>query len=235
MDRARRTAWLDGSLGLARGGGGTDKRFSAGVTKQLRARAAEAWRQYGYYAALAALLCVVGIASAHYRSRTSAQDGIQAIAQRAPSPAPLEFVAATPQPKKTEFRPPVSGEAAQGFAPDRLVWSATLSQWQTHPGTDFLCEAGEAVCAIADGTVIDAYEDALLGGVVEIDHGDGFTALYASLGNNRAVKAGERVRVGDIIGAAGNSAACEASLGAHVHLELRKDGAPVDFQDYVGE
>ena len=194
----------------------------------------EGLRRYGYYAALAALLCAVGIASAQYRNRNG-QEGVQAIAQRAATTAPTATASPAPQPKKPAFSAPVAGGTGLGFAPDRLVWNDTLGQWQTHPGVDFQCQAGEAVCAIADGTVTDAYENALWGGVVEIDHGDGFTAKYASLGNARMVKAGDRVRRGDVIGAAGDTAVCEASAGAHLHLELRKDGKAVDFGEYCGD
>ena len=142
---------------------------------------------------------------------------------------PTSSVAAQPEAAdaQMEFVLPVQGVVAQEFSPNTLVWSDTLNQWQTHGGVDIACQAGEAVCAAADGTVTDAYEDALFGYVVEIDHGNGLVARYCGLGKGSTAAVGDKVKINDRIGNLG-SVPVESADEVHLHFEMRQDGTAVD-------
>ena len=76
------------------------------------------------------------------------------------------------------------------------MWSETLGQWQTHPAIDIAAEAGEAVCACAEGVVSDAWEDALWGKVIQIEHPEGYVSTYANLSTLKLVKVGDAVTAG---------------------------------------
>ena len=188
----------------------------------------------GYYAALIALLAVLGSASYAYRPGGEAE--------RAERPAPTPAVRAaaalptpmpTPEPMKWVW--PLEGDIVGAFAPETTVWSATLSQWQTHDGVDIAGSPGEAVYACADGVVTDAWKDALWGNVVRVEHADGSVATYAGLNTLNMVSAGDAVKAGDIVGAVGNSAVCESDMPWHLHFALERDGVPVDFAQMMAD
>ena len=217
---------------------------------RLRANAARVWRWLqalgrgirlvwsaaGYYVALALLLILLGSAAYAYRQRPR-QNVRAALPTALP---PIEdpgtpawsgealFPTPTPEPTPRPFalNKPVPGEVLQDYSGDAPLWSATLGQWQTHRAVDFQAELGEAVCAAEAGVVAGAYRDPLLGNVVELQHENGWVTRYASLNTMALVEIGQSVQKGDIIGAAGDSAAAEADLGAHVHFELLIDGVP---------
>ncbi|MET0321529.1 MAG: M23 family metallopeptidase, partial [Duganella sp.] len=96
-----------------------------------------------------------------------------------------------------------------------------------HPGVDLAAPRGTPVHAAAAGTVTAAgalaENDGRYGTTVIVDTGAG-QALYAHL-NSVAVKPGDRVAVGQVIGAVG---ATGAATGPHLHFELRRGGQAVD-------
>jgi murein DD-endopeptidase MepM/ murein hydrolase activator NlpD len=74
---------------------------------------------------------------------------------------------------------------------------------QPHYGVDIAAPAGSPVVATTDGTVVLAERDLYYtGGTVIIDHGLGLTAAYLHM-QSVLVKAGQRVRQGERIGAVG--------------------------------
>lgn len=102
-----------------------------------------------------------------------------------------------------------------------------------HEGMDFSAPIGTPVYATGDGTVKSAGRSmAGYGNLVEIDHGFNYVTRYAHL-NDMTVKAGQKVKRGDLIGHVGNTG---KSTGAHLHYEVLLKGAhqnPVNyyFQD----
>jgi murein DD-endopeptidase MepM/ murein hydrolase activator NlpD len=62
------------------------------------------------------------------------------------------------------------------------------------------------------------------GNIVLVDLGGGFEALYAHL-ESEAVKPGEPVSTGQLLGEAGCTGWC---TGTHLHFELREDGVAID-------
>ena len=100
-----------------------------------------------------------------------------------------------------------------------------------HDGIDFIADAGTPVLAAAAGEVVTADFDPKYGYHVIIQHEGGYTTLYAHLAELR-VAAGDTAEAGTEIGTVGNTG---QSTGPHLHLELRKDGQPVDPADYWAE
>ena len=189
-----------------------------------------------WYAALAALLALLGSASHAYRSRSAelepiptpepkAAAAIQAARTAAPEPTPAPAV----------WMWPLEGEIIGDYAQDTTAWSATLGQWQTHPAVDIAGNPGEAVRACSDGTVADAWQDSLWGNVISIEHPDGRVSTYANLNTLNLVQPGQRVAAGDIISAVGKSAACESSMPWHLHFSVEKDGLPIDPRSLMPE
>ena len=98
-----------------------------------------------------------------------------------------------------------------------------------HEGIDIAAQTGTPVTAPADGLVIKAGFGTGYGNLVEISHGYGIKTAYAH--NSRLnVKAGQRVRRGDIIAYVGDSG---SSTGPHLHYEVRLNGLPVNPTKYM--
>lgn len=99
-----------------------------------------------------------------------------------------------------------------------------------HEGIDFVPGNGAPIQAIADGTVRIATEQGAAYGVtVYIDHvidGSVITSHYSHMQyGSLQVKAGDKVKVGDIVGKTGNTG---RSYGAHLHFELIVNGTTID-------
>lgn len=102
-----------------------------------------------------------------------------------------------------------------------------------HNGMDFSAQIGTPVYATGDGTIIRAdNRSSGFGNHIRIDHGYGYTTVYAHL-NEYNVRKGQKVKRGEVIGFVGNTG---RSRGPHLHYEvwLNKDKLnPVNF--YYGE
>ena len=100
-----------------------------------------------------------------------------------------------------------------------------------HRGIDFAGKIGTELMAVAPGRVISAGERVGYGLTVEIDHGLGFTTLYAHL-SKATVARGDWVRPGTIVGLGGSSG---RSTGPHLHYEIRYKGNPFNPSKFVKE
>lgn len=100
-----------------------------------------------------------------------------------------------------------------------------------HRGIDFAGKIGTELMTVAPGRVVSAGERVGYGTTVEIDHGLGFTTLYAHL-SQILVSRGDWVRPGTVIGLAGSSG---RSTGPHLHYEIRYKGAPFDPTKFIKE
>lgn len=123
---------------------------------------------------------------------------------------------------------PVAGKVSSGFGMRRHPQNGRMI---FHSGIDLSAPRGVPVHATADGIVSFADWSKGSGKVVVIEHGKGFTTVYAH--NSRIdVKAGETVKRGDTIaltGASGNA------TGPHVHYEVWKDGRFVNPASFISD
>lgn len=95
-----------------------------------------------------------------------------------------------------------------------------------HPGIDFAGNEGDSVYASDGGVVIKASGgwNGGYGNVIMIDHCNGYVTVYAHLSSFN-VSAGTRVGRGSVIGYVGNTG---NSFGAHLHFEVRLNGAHIN-------
>ena len=100
-----------------------------------------------------------------------------------------------------------------------------------HRGIDFAGKIGTELMAVAPGRVVSAGERVGYGTTVEIDHGLGFTTLYAHL-SQILVSRGDWVRPGTVLEKSGSSG---RSTGPHLHYEIRYKGAPFDPTKFIKE
>ncbi|MGI5857119.1 MAG: peptidoglycan DD-metalloendopeptidase family protein [Candidatus Merdivicinus sp.] len=126
------------------------------------------------------------------------------------------------------FMMPVSGDILNPFSNGELVKSKTLKEWRTHDGIDIKAAEGTPVKSLHDGKVTDIREDPKWGVTIEIEYPDGITAIFSGLASDVKVKKGQQVKMGDVIGAVGNTSIVEASEEMHLHLGMKKDGEWID-------
>jgi len=103
-----------------------------------------------------------------------------------------------------------------------------LKYRRMHNGIDFSATTGTPIYATGNGKVIYAQWNSGFGKLVEIDHGYGYVTRYAHM-NEFAVKRGQEVKRGDLIGYVGSTG---LSAAPHVHYEILKDGKNVDPTSY---
>jgi murein DD-endopeptidase MepM/ murein hydrolase activator NlpD len=101
----------------------------------------------------------------------------------------------------------------------------------SHLGIDIAANQGDPIYAAAAGVVTMAQggDNYGYGNVVQIDHGNGFVSLYAHLSQIN-VSVCQIVGQGAVIGLAG---ATGNAFGAHLHFEIRINGANVNPHQYV--
>jgi murein DD-endopeptidase MepM/ murein hydrolase activator NlpD len=122
-----------------------------------------------------------------------------------------------------------------------LTRTASGFGWRIHPyykiskfhyGMDFTAPAGTDVYATGNGTIVDLSSSQRgLGKHIIIDHGFGYTSIYAHLSNFN-VRVGQKVQRGDIIGFVGSTG---MSVANHLHYEIKLNGVNVDPVNYYFE
>ena len=106
-----------------------------------------------------------------------------------------------------------------------------------HQGLDFSAPIGTEIYATGDGVVTIVQSSRIgYGKHIKIDHGFGYTTVYAHM-DNFNVRQGQKVKRGDVIGHVGNTG---KSTGPHLHYEVRIKGRAVNpthyfFQDLTDE
>jgi murein DD-endopeptidase MepM/ murein hydrolase activator NlpD len=97
-------------------------------------------------------------------------------------------------------------------------FSSARGAWRMHTGVDLIAPEGTAVLAVQTGRVQRVADIAGYGLTVLVDHGGGWSSLYAHL-LEASVSPGESVRAGQPLGLVGQSG---NASGPHLHLEVRQ-------------
>ena len=113
-----------------------------------------------------------------------------------------------------KFQPVVTS----AFSPARM--HPVLREVRAHLGVDYRAPAGAPVVAVADGVVVSAATRGGAGRMVHLRHANGFETEYLHL-SAIAVRAGARVRQGELIGRVGSSG---LATGPHLDYRLKKNG-----------
>jgi murein DD-endopeptidase MepM/ murein hydrolase activator NlpD len=98
-----------------------------------------------------------------------------------------------------------------------------------HEGLDIAGKSGSEVLAVADGIVTWVGERGGYGGLVEVDHGNGYVTRYA---HNKTIKVkkGDRVGKGETLALMGSTG---RSTGPHVHFEVLRDGQHANPYNFI--
>jgi murein DD-endopeptidase MepM/ murein hydrolase activator NlpD len=108
---------------------------------------------------------------------------------------------------------PVRGYLSAGFG-NRI--DPFTGQRDFHAGIDISTPIGTRIQAPADGVVVSAKVKGAYGNAITIDHGFGILTQYGHMASFN-VRAGQRVRRGDVLGFVGNTG---RSTAPHLHYEV---------------
>lgn len=96
--------------------------------------------------------------------------------------------------------------------------------WKAHLGTDYAAPHGTPIMTTANGVVVESGYTSGNGNYVKVKHNNIYTTQYLHM-SKRAVKVGERVKQGDIIGYVGSTG---LATGPHVCYRFWYHGKQVD-------
>ncbi|TKS53121.1 hypothetical protein E4582_13115 [Luteimonas yindakuii] len=132
-----------------------------------------------------------------------------------------EYFTADGRPLKKSFlRTPVEfSRLSSNFGARR---HPVLGTMRMHKGVDYAARTGTPIMAAGDARVQFKGWQRGYGNVVILDHGRGYTTLYAHMSKFANLRQGERVSQGRVIGYIG---ATGLATGPHLHYEFRVNGA----------
>ena len=119
--------------------------------------------------------------------------------------------------------------AVEITSPFGMRHNPVTGKYSSHSGVDFGAGQGTSIYACKSGTVTVAGYAEAWGYYVTINHGDGYSTLYAHM-TNYTVSTGDYVAQGDVIGYVGSTG---WSTGPHLHLSVLYNGAYVNPMNYV--
>jgi murein DD-endopeptidase MepM/ murein hydrolase activator NlpD len=121
---------------------------------------------------------------------------------------------------------PVRGPITSPFG---MRINPVTHKYSGHTGIDIGVPYGTPIAAADGGTVIFASWNVAYGNMTVIDHGGGFSTMYAHQ-SKQLVAVGDHVTQGQIIGYIGTTG---WSTGPHLHFEIRVNGVPVNPMKYL--
>ncbi|MBK8459250.1 MAG: M23 family metallopeptidase [Micropruina sp.] len=137
---------------------------------------------------------------------------------------------------------PKSTESSRGFiypvnarpgSPFGMRYHPVYKRWILHRGQDFGAPCGANIYAAANGRVASASWQGGFGRYTVIDHGR-IGGRYVSTGyahqSRFYVRAGQRVRQGQVIGAIGTTG---VSTGCHLHFQVYVNGGVVNPMNWL--
>ena len=129
---------------------------------------------------------------------------------------------------------PTQGKLEQKHSVDVQVFNPTMNDYRVHLGIDIATEENAPVCAVADGTVSQIWEDPMMGWCVALSHTGDCVTVYKNLAKELAegLATGKTVQQGELLGYVGDSAMMEIAQEPHLHMEMTVGGLQVDPLEY---
>jgi murein DD-endopeptidase MepM/ murein hydrolase activator NlpD len=100
-------------------------------------------------------------------------------------------------------------------------------RYKAHLGTDYAAPTGTEIRSVGDGTVIEAKYSSANGNYVKVKHNGTYTTQYLHMSKiGKGIKAGTRVRQGQVIGYVGSTG---LATGPHLCFRFWKNGKQEDW------
>lgn len=100
-------------------------------------------------------------------------------------------------------------------------------RYKAHLGTDYAAPTGTEIRSVGDGTVVEAKYTSANGNYVKVKHNGTYTTQYLHMSKiGKGIKAGTRVRQGQVIGYVGSTG---LATGPHLCFRFWKNGKQEDW------
>jgi len=129
---------------------------------------------------------------------------------------------------KPVFAWPVKGDIVMDYSTDVPVFDQTLEQYRTNDCISIAADKGDKVFSAAAGTVESIAENDEKGCVVTVFHGNGWRTTYGQLDKDLAVREGDIIAKGDLIGVVGEPSKYSVMLGNHMDFGITENGESID-------
>lgn len=123
---------------------------------------------------------------------------------------------------------PLEGDIVMDYSIDQAIFDVTLDQYRTNDSVCIQAAEGTDVKASASGTVESVEFDSEAGNTVVINHMNGWKTTYSQLKDDVAVKAGDSVEVGEVIGQVAVPTKYSVLLGDHLEFKVTRDDESID-------
>ena len=127
---------------------------------------------------------------------------------------------------------PIEGDVLLDYSMDSTIYFPTLEQYKCNPGLVIQSEVSTPVSAPADARVVSVGTNEEIGNYVNLDLGNGYTAVCGQLKEIPVVE-NEYVHQGDLLGYVAEPTKYYTVEGTNVFFEFLKDGVPVDALDFL--
>lgn len=136
--------------------------------------------------------------------------------------------------KLPSFSLPVSGKLSNVHDSELQVFSPTMNDYRVHLGIDILTAEETPVYAVADGTVMQIWEDVRMGQCIAVKHTGDAISIYKNVSAEfpNGIIEGATVRAGQQIATVGSTAMVEIADEPHLHFEMTVGGLSVDPLEY---
>lgn len=134
-----------------------------------------------------------------------------------------------------KFSAPIDNVVIKGYSDNVPVFSYTMNDYRTHDGLDFAASPGTPVLSAADGVICEIKDDPMMGATIAVQHSGGAITKYKGLSVDSLDmhNIGDSVKMGDVIGAVGDTALIESAEESHLHFEMTIEGEHVDPAEYM--
>ena len=185
--------------------------------------------------ALAVIVAVTAIANRSKKpvetdgTETVTDTGTEALGTETQTPDSTDVIDLLPS-----FTLPVSGSLMKSHDATMQVFSNTMKDYRVHLGLDIATEINAPVSAAADGTIMQVWEDAMMGQCVAIKHGGDACTIYKNLATTlpENIVEGAEIKAGETVGYVGESAMVEVADEPHLHFEMTVGDLAVDPLEY---
>lgn len=125
-----------------------------------------------------------------------------------------------------------NGSVLMNYSMDQTIYYETLDQYKYNPALIISGAEGDPVLSAADGIVTSIDLTAQTGTTVDVDLGNGYEVIYGQL-KEVPLSIGDYVEAGQVVGYVSQPTKYYSVEGSNLYFEMRKDGLPVNPEDYL--
>ena len=147
------------------------------------------------------------------------------------------------QPSKPQFSfsekdlilwPIENGEVILNYSMNKTIYFPTLDQYKYNPAMIIKGAEGTQVISAARGVVKSIDVTSQTGTTVTVDMGNGYETIYGQL-KEVPVNVGDTVEAKTVLGYLSEPTKYYSVEGCNLYFEMRKDGQPINPNDFLGE